>query len=81
MVSEGYKFTVIRADKSDLDVRLQMSEIFADVFSQWLVLFSKDKHKIAKAFAHMFVLDQFYVAVGIIKLPEWLRVQTVEHCQ
>lgn len=68
MISEGYKFTVIRADKSDLDVRLQMSEIFADGFTQWLVFFSKDKRKIAKAFAHMFVLDQFYVAVADNKI-------------
>lgn len=63
MISEGYEFTVIRADKLDLDVRLQMSEIFAEGFTQWLGFFSKDKNKIAKAFAHMFVLDQFYVAV------------------
>jgi ribosomal protein S18 acetylase RimI-like enzyme len=63
MINEGYKFTVIRADKLDLDVRLQMSEIFADGFTQWLIFFSKDKNIIAKAFAHMFVLDQFYVAV------------------
>jgi len=63
MISESYKFTVIRADKLDLDVRLQISEIFAEGFTQWLGYFSKDKNIIAKAFAHMFVLDQFYVAV------------------
>ncbi|ROR30582.1 acetyltransferase (GNAT) family protein [Mobilisporobacter senegalensis] len=63
MIYEDYKFAVIRADKLDLDVRLQMSEIFAEGFTQWLVFFSKDKNIIAKAFAHMFVLDQFYVAV------------------
>lgn len=63
MIPEDYKFTVIRADKLDLDVRIQISEIFADGFTQWLGYFSKDKNKIAKAFAHMFVLDQFYVAV------------------
>jgi ribosomal protein S18 acetylase RimI-like enzyme len=40
-----------------------MSEIFAEGFIGWLGYFSKDKNKIAKAFAHMFVLDQFYVAV------------------
>ncbi|UVI28461.1 GNAT family N-acetyltransferase [Paenibacillus spongiae] len=56
-------FTVIRADKTELDVRSQMSEIFADGFTQWLGFFSKDKNTIAKAFAHMFVLDQFYVAI------------------
>ena len=68
MISEDYKFIVIRADKSGLDVRQQMSEIFAEGFTQWLVYFSKDKHKIAKAFAHMFVLDQFYVAVAENKI-------------
>lgn len=64
MISEGYKFMVVQADKLDLDVRLQMSEIFSEGFTQWLVFFSKDKNKIAKAFAHMFILDQFYVAVS-----------------
>jgi ribosomal protein S18 acetylase RimI-like enzyme len=62
MQSENYKFTVIRADKADIDVRNQMSRIFADGFSQWLGYFSKDKNIIANAFAHMFVLEQFYVA-------------------
>ena len=62
MISEDYKIIVTRADKLDLDVRFQMSEIFAEGFTQWLGYFSKDKNKIAKAFAHMFVLDQFYVA-------------------
>jgi ribosomal protein S18 acetylase RimI-like enzyme len=58
-------FTVTRADKAVTDdVRLQMSEIFAEGFTQWLIFFSKDKNKIAKAFAHMFVLDQFYVAIN-----------------
>ncbi|MCM0648930.1 GNAT family N-acetyltransferase [Clostridium swellfunianum] len=63
MTNKGYEFTVIRADKMDLDVRLQMSKVFADGFTQWLVFFSKDKNKIARSFSHMFVLDQFYVAV------------------
>ncbi len=63
MESRKYKFTIARADKVDFEVRKQMSEIFSDGFSQWLVFFSKDKNKIAKAFAHMFVLNQFYVAI------------------
>ena len=62
MQLEDNKFTVIRADKIDIDVRNQMSQIFADGFTQWLGYFSKDKNVIAKAFSHMFVLDQFYVA-------------------
>ena len=64
MESENYKFTIVKADKVDFDVRKQMSEIFSEGFSQWLVFFSKDKNKIAKAFAHMFVLNQFYVAIA-----------------
>lgn len=63
MMPEDNTIIVTRADKLDFDVRNQMSEIFADGFTQWLVYFSKDKNIIAKAFAHMFVLDQFYVAV------------------
>ncbi|MCJ8007207.1 GNAT family N-acetyltransferase [Lederbergia wuyishanensis] len=64
MQSENYKFTIVNADTVDFDVRKQMSEIFSEGFSQWLVFFSKDKNKIAKAFAHMFVLNQFYVAIA-----------------
>ncbi|TVX92380.1 GNAT family N-acetyltransferase [Paenibacillus agilis] len=56
-------FTVIRADQLEFDPRPQMSQIFADGFSQWLGYFSKDNQAIARAFAHMFVLNQFYVAV------------------
>lgn len=68
MQSEGYKFTVIRADKTGLDVRNQMSRIFADGFTQWLGYFSKDTNVISKAFAHMFVLDQFYIAIADNKI-------------
>ncbi|WP_343032875.1 GNAT family N-acetyltransferase [Cytobacillus depressus] len=68
MESENYKFTIVKADKVDFDVRKQMSEIFSEGFSQWLVFFSKDKNKIAKAFAHMFVLNQFYVAIANNKI-------------
>ena len=64
MKPENKKFTIVKADKTDLDVRKQMSEIFAEGFTQWLGYFSKDKKIIAKAFAHMFVLDQFYVAIA-----------------
>ncbi|WP_318249200.1 hypothetical protein [Lederbergia galactosidilytica] len=65
MQSGDGKFTVVKADKVvDIDLRKQMSKIFAEGFSQWLDYFSKDKYKIARAFAHMFVLDQFYVAIA-----------------
>ncbi|MCU6709947.1 GNAT family N-acetyltransferase [Paenibacillus sp. J5C_2022] len=57
-------FSVIRADQANGDVRSQMSEIFADGFTQWLGFFSKDSSKIARAFAHMFDLSQFYLAMS-----------------
>lgn len=63
MKKEGCKFKIVKADETDLDVRAQMGNIFADGFTQWLGYFSKDKNVIAKAFSHMFVLEQFYVAV------------------
>lgn len=62
MQLEDNTFEVVRADKTDIDVRNQMAQIFADGFIQWLEYFSKDKNVIAKAFTHMFVLEQFYVA-------------------
>lgn len=55
---------MVRADQAQFDVRGEISEIFADGFSPWLGYFSKDKNKIAAAFAHMFILNQFYVAVS-----------------
>jgi ribosomal protein S18 acetylase RimI-like enzyme len=63
MILTDNKYTVLRADKLDFDVRTQMGTIFADGFMGWLGYFSKDRNKIAEAFAHTFVLDQFYVAV------------------
>lgn len=64
MQTEDDKLTIVKANQTDLDVRKQMAEIFAEGFTQWLVYFSKDKDVIAKAFAHMFILDQFYVAIA-----------------
>ena len=53
-------FTVIKADKINFDVRTQMSgDFFRRVSSNGIEYFSKDKDTIIKAFAHMFVLDQF----------------------
>lgn len=63
MLTKTNEFKITRADYIDFDVRVQISKIFAEGFSQWLIFFSKDPNKIAKAFAHMFVLDQFYVAI------------------
>ncbi|PWU69142.1 GNAT family N-acetyltransferase [Gracilibacillus dipsosauri] len=65
MLTRDYKLTITKAGKidKDIDVRTQMSQIFAEGFAQWLGYFSKDKSILSKAFAHMFVLDQFYVAI------------------
>lgn len=63
MQAGEYKIMIIKADNIDVDVRTQISEIFAEGFTQWLGYFSKDKNIIAKAFAHMFILHQFYVAI------------------
>ncbi|MGG4342132.1 hypothetical protein [Paenibacillus lautus] len=60
-------YTVMKADQFGRDARAQISHIFAEGFSQWLGYFSKDKEKIERAFAHMFNLDQFYVAVAATK--------------
>lgn len=55
---------VLKASLSDdTDVRQKISRIFVEGFYQWLHFFSKDKAKLTKAFAHMFRLDNFYVAV------------------
>ncbi|OIB03970.1 GCN5 family acetyltransferase [Paenibacillus sp. LC231] len=54
---------VVKADQAKFDVRREISEIFAEGFTQWLGFFSKNPKKIAAAFAHMFALDQFYVAL------------------
>jgi ribosomal protein S18 acetylase RimI-like enzyme len=64
MQSKDYKFKIVKANKTDLDIRKMMAEIFAEGFTQWLIFFSKDKNVIAKAFAHMFILEQFYVAIA-----------------
>jgi ribosomal protein S18 acetylase RimI-like enzyme len=40
-----------------------MSGIFTDGFYNWLRLFSRDKQKLSPAFAHMFDLDVFYLAI------------------
>jgi len=54
----------IKASELPFDPRHQMSEIFAEGFYEdGLKYFSKDKARLAKALAHMFILDKFYVAV------------------
>jgi len=52
---------VCRASELDFDPRLEMSRIFVEGFYQWLHFFSKDKDKLTRAFAHMFLLEHFFV--------------------
>ena len=52
-----------RAVNVGVDIHEKISEIFVDGFGKDLRFFSKDKNKLAKALAHIFVVDYFYVAV------------------
>ena len=45
------------------NVREKISGLFADAFGKDLSFFSKDKNTLEKAFAHMFALEYFYIAV------------------
>ena len=53
----------IKADWLSFDPRHEMGKIFAEGFYQWLKHFSKDKDRLAAAFAHIFDLNVFYLAV------------------
>lgn len=64
MDKEHNDIYISRADLvKNVEVRVGMAQIFGEGFAQWLGFFSKDQSKIAETFAHMFVLDQFYIAV------------------
>lgn len=52
-----------RASEIGESARKKISDIFVGGFMQWLQYFSKDAEKLSRAFAHMFVLEAFYVAV------------------
>ena len=53
----------IKADELGFDPRQQMGEVFAEGFAHLFAAFSKDTKLLAKAFAHVFDLQYFYVAV------------------
>lgn len=53
---------VKRADELGESARARISDIFAEGFIQWLGYFSRDAAKLSRAFAHMFILEAFYVA-------------------
>ncbi|MDL2217797.1 GNAT family N-acetyltransferase [Christensenellaceae bacterium OttesenSCG-928-M15] len=48
--------------------RKEISDIFVEGFFQWLQFFSKDKATLKAAFAHMFNLDVFYIALAADKI-------------
>lgn len=52
-----------RASELGGDIRKKISDIFVEGFIQWLKIFSREPEKLSRAFAHMFLLDSFYVAV------------------
>lgn len=54
---------IIRASELGDSARKKISDIFVGGFIQWLQYFSKDAEKLSRAFAHMFVLEAFFVAV------------------
>jgi len=57
------EFTYKRADELDFDPRPQIAMVFSEGFYRWLQELSKDKACLARAFAHIFDLSQFFVAV------------------
>ncbi len=80
-----------RASELGNEVRGKISDIFVGGFYQWLKYFSKDMDKLSHAFAHMFLLENFYVAIidgepaGIAacsdgKTPS-IRINTAEFCR
>jgi len=52
-----------RASEIGERARKKVSDIFVNDFIQWLQYFSKDTEKLSLAFAHMFILEAFYVAI------------------
>lgn len=55
---------ILRADALSNDARAQMSEVFVSGFGEHLAYFSKSPARLARALAHMFVPEHFYLAVG-----------------
>jgi ribosomal protein S18 acetylase RimI-like enzyme len=47
----------------DENIKEKISEVFVDAYGKDLNFFSKDKNKLIKALAHMFVLEYFYIAI------------------
>lgn len=54
---------ICAGEVSSNHIRNEISSIFVDGFYEWIKFFSKDKDVLKKAFAHMFNLDAFYIAI------------------
>lgn len=54
---------ICAGEVSSNHIRNEISSIFVDGFYEWIKFFSKDKEVLKKAFAHMFNLDAFYIAI------------------
>lgn len=63
MSDERKTVIILRASEAGRDLKPEVSVVFVDGFYQWLNYFSKNKHQLAKAFAHMFDLNAFFVAM------------------
>lgn len=55
---------IARAGDLGESYRTRISEVYVDGFGEHLEYFSKDRRKLADAFAHMLVLELFYVALA-----------------
>lgn len=56
------KMLEIKQSSTFENSRIYLADIFVEGFYIWLKYFSKNKTKLKKAFAHIFVLEHFYVA-------------------
>jgi len=54
---------IMQASQADFDPKPQMSRIFVEGFYPWIKHISDDKEKLINVFTHMFILDQFYLAI------------------
>jgi len=61
--SDSMNIEIVRADTLGEPARGRMSDIFVGGFMQWLHYFSDDPARLSRAFAHMFLLDSFYLAL------------------
>ena len=56
------KMLEIKQSSTFENSRVYLADFFVEGFYIWLKYFSKNKTKLKKAFAHIFVLEHFYVA-------------------